>query len=39
MTLKRVRLGSMSAATFKASLPTGNSTLRFAFSVNQAGAG
>jgi hypothetical protein len=39
VTLKRVRLGSTSAATLKASLPTGNSTLRFAFSVNQAGAG
>jgi Cupredoxin-like domain len=38
-TLKRVRLGSTSAATLKASLPRGNSTLRFAFSVNQAGAG
>jgi hypothetical protein len=39
VTLKRVRLGSTSAATLKASLPMGNSTLRFAFSVNQAGAG
>ena len=39
MTLKRVRLGSTSAGTLKASLPMGNSTLRFAFSVNQAGAG
>jgi plastocyanin len=39
VTLKRVRLGSSSAATLKASLPMGNSTLRFAFSVNQAGAG
>jgi hypothetical protein len=39
LTLKRVRLGSTSAATLKASLPMGNSTLRFAFSVNQAGAG
>ena len=39
VTLKRVRLGSASAATLKASLPMGNSTLRFAISVNQAGAG
>jgi hypothetical protein len=39
VTLKRVRLGSTSAATLKANLPMGNSTLRFAFSVNQAGAG
>jgi Cupredoxin-like domain len=39
LTLKRVRLNSMSAATIKASLPMGTSTLRFAFSVNQAGAG
>ena len=39
LTLKRVRLNSMSAATIKASLPVGNSTLRFAFSVNQAGLG
>jgi hypothetical protein len=29
----------MSTATFNASLPMGNSTLRFAFRVNQAGAG
>jgi hypothetical protein len=39
LTLKRVRLNPMSAATIKASLPMGTSTLRFAFSVNQAGAG
>ena len=39
VTLKRVRLGSTSAATVRASLPMGNSTLRFAFSMNQAGAG
>jgi hypothetical protein len=39
LTLKRIRLNATSAATFKASLPTGNSTLRFAFSVNQAGLG
>ena len=39
VTLKRVRLGSTSAGTLKASLPMGNSTLRFAISVNQAGAG
>ena len=39
LTLKRVRLNSMSAATIKASLPMGTSTLRMAFSVNQAGAG
>ncbi len=37
--LKRVRLNSTSAATLKAGLPFGTSTLRFAFSVNQAGAG
>jgi hypothetical protein len=37
--VKRVRLNSMSAATLKASLPLGTSTLRFAFSVNGAGAG
>jgi plastocyanin len=39
VTLKRVRLGSTSAGTLKASLPMGTSTLRFAISVNQAGAG
>jgi hypothetical protein len=39
VTLKRVRLGSSSLAIFKANLPKGNSTLRVAFSVNQAGAG
>ena len=39
LTLKRVRLNSMSAVTVKASLPMGTSTLRFAFSVNQAGSG
>ncbi len=39
VTVKRVRLGSSSTGTLKAILPMGNSTLRFAFSVNQAGAG
>jgi plastocyanin len=39
VTLKRVKLSSSSAAIFKANLPKGNSTLRIAFSVNQAGAG
>jgi plastocyanin len=39
VTLKRVRLGSTSGATVKAILPMGKSTLRFAFSVNQAGPG
>ena len=39
LTLKRVPLNSISAATIKASLPMGTSTLRFALSVNQAGAG
>jgi plastocyanin len=39
VTLKRVRLGSTSGATLRANLPMGNSTLRFAFSMNQAGAG
>jgi hypothetical protein len=39
LTLKRVRLNSLSAATIKSILPMGTSTLRIAFSVNQAGAG
>jgi plastocyanin len=39
VTLKRVRLNSNSAATLMANIPNGTSTLRFAFSVNQAGAG
>jgi len=39
VTLKRVKLGSTSAAIFKATLPKGTSNLRLAFSVNQAGAG
>lgn len=38
-TIKRVRLGARSRATFRVSLPTGRSTVRIAFSVNQAGAG
>lgn len=39
VTVRRVRLGVRSAAEFKATLPRGRSTLRAAFSVNQAGAG
>jgi len=39
VTLKRVKLNSSSAAIFKATLPKGTSSLRIAFSVNQAGAG
>jgi len=39
VTIKRVRLNSNSAATLMARIPRGTSTLRFAFSVNQAGAG
>jgi hypothetical protein len=39
VTLKRVRLNSSSAATFRVTSPKGTSTLRVAMSVNQAGAG
>jgi hypothetical protein len=39
VTMKRVRLGANSSAIFTAKLPKGTSTLRIAFSVNQAGAG
>jgi hypothetical protein len=39
VTLKRVRLSSSSSAIFRAALPKGTSSLRIAFSVNQAGAG
>jgi hypothetical protein len=39
VTLKRVKLGSSSNAIFRAVVPKGTSTLRMAFSVNQAGAG
>jgi Fibronectin type III domain len=39
VTVKRVRLDRHSAATFRAKLPRGASTLRIAMSVNQAGAG
>ncbi len=38
-TIKRVRLGVRSRADFRLSLPKGRSTVRIAFSVNQAGAG
>ena len=38
-TVRKVRLGARSRAEFKAVLPKGRSTLRAAFSVNQAGAG
>jgi phosphodiesterase/alkaline phosphatase D-like protein len=38
-TIRRVRLGSKSRIEFKATLPRGRSTLRVAFSVNQAGGG
>jgi hypothetical protein len=38
-TIKRVRLGALSRVEFTAVLPHGRSTLRVAFSVNQAGAG
>jgi hypothetical protein len=38
-TVRQVRLGVRSLAEFKAALPKGRSTLRAAFSVNQAGAG
>ncbi len=39
VTMKKIRLGANSGATFKVALPKGASTLRMAFSVNQAGAG
>jgi hypothetical protein len=39
VTIKRVRLGARSRVEFRAALPNGRSTLRVAFSVNQAGAG
>lgn len=39
VTIKRVRLGARSRVEFRATLPKGRSTLRIAFSVNQAGAG
>jgi hypothetical protein len=39
VTVKRVRLGARSAATFRASLRVGRSVLRVAMSVNQAGPG
>ena len=38
-TVRRARLGLRSRAEFRATLPKGRSTLRIAFSVNQAGAG
>jgi plastocyanin len=38
-TVRRARLGAHSAVVFRANLPHGTSTLRIAFSVNQAGAG
>ena len=38
-TIRRVRLGSKSRVELKATLPKGVSTLRVAFSVNQAGGG
>lgn len=39
VTLKRVRLNASSAAIFRATLPHGDSSLRIAMSVNQAGPG
>ena len=39
VTVKRVRLGLRSRVEFRATLPKGRSTVRAAFSVNQAGAG
>jgi phosphodiesterase/alkaline phosphatase D-like protein len=39
VTIKRVRLGAHSRVEFRATLPKGRSTVRIAFSVNQAGAG
>ena len=39
VTIKRVRLGLRSRVEFRATIPKGRSTVRAAFSVNQAGAG
>jgi hypothetical protein len=39
VTLRHVRLGVRSRAEFRATLPKGRSTLRGAFSINQAGPG
>jgi hypothetical protein len=39
LTTRRARLGLRSRVEFRATLPKGRSTLRIAFSVNQAGAG
>lgn len=39
VTIRRVRLGLRSRVEFQATLPKGRSTVRAAFSVNQAGAG
>lgn len=39
VTLKRMQLNTNSASTFRPTLPSGNSTLRIAMSVNQAGPG
>jgi hypothetical protein len=39
VTLKRIQLNTDSASTFTPTLPAGNSTLRVALSVNQAGPG
>jgi hypothetical protein len=39
VTIKRVRLGLRSRVEFRATIPIGRSTVRAAFSVNQAGAG
>jgi hypothetical protein len=39
VTIRRVRLGVRSRVEFRATLPKGRSTVRAAFSVNQAGAG
>jgi hypothetical protein len=39
VTLRRARLGLRSRAEFRATLPRGRSTVRIAFSVNQAGGG
>lgn len=39
VTVKRARLGSRSRVELRAVLPRGSSTVRIAFSVNQAGAG
>src|SRR6185312_9361102 len=39
VTIKRVKLGLRSRIEFRATIPKGRSTVRGAFSVNQAGAG